>query len=274
MLLIINADDFGLDEAINKGVVEAFKKGLCSSTTLMTNTPGFQQACQLVHENKLLKHVGVHLVLRDGYPLTEKIKYFPKFCNGEGQLCFSPKAMFVPLEVSEKKALAEEIRAQIRRCREYGIPLTHLDTHHHLHLIWEISSVLIPILKQEDIPYLRIKENTNPDIPFRFKIYNHIFNYRLKIMGLARTKYYGSIAQFLALREKLNSLDVIESFSITVYPKINAQQMLIDRIYDKEVDLETEVKQIDIYKDIISYSGARFCYLVLMLWIYFEFCAL
>ncbi|MDP2938694.1 MAG: ChbG/HpnK family deacetylase [Candidatus Omnitrophota bacterium] len=258
MILIINADDFALDEATNKGVVEAFKKGLCSSTTLMVNMPGFQEACQLVHENNLLKHVGIHLVLRDGYPLTEKIKYFPKFCSCDGQLCFSPKATFTYLGGSEKKALAEEIRAQIRRCREYGIPLTHLDTHYHQHLIWEIMSVLIPILKQEDIPYIRIKENTNPDIPFRFKVYTHIFNYRLKIMGLARTKYYGSIGQFLALRKKLNSLDAINSFSISVYPKINAQQMLIGRIYDKEVDLEKEVKQIDIYKDIVSYSGAKY----------------
>lgn len=268
MMLIINADDFGLDEKVNKGVVEAFKKGLCSSTTLMVNMPGFKEACQLVHENNLLKHAGMHLVLKEGCPLTEKIKYFPKFCNREGQLCFLPKAMFMPLEGSEKKALAEEIRAQIRRCREHGLPLTHLDSHHHQHLIWSITSVLIPILKQEGIPYIRIKENTNPDIPFRFKVYTYIFNYRLKIMGLARTKYYGSIRQFLALREKLNSsrpctqerdsLDAIESFSISVYPKINDKQELIDRIYDKEVDLETEVKQIDIYKDIVSYSGARY----------------
>lgn len=259
MVLIINADDFGLDERTNKAILQSFKKGLCSSTTLMPNMPGFKEACQLSGENNLLRHVGMHLVLIDGYPLTEKIKHFPGFCNQQGQLCFSPKRFFIPLENSEKRVLSEEIRAQIRRCREYGLALTHLDAHHSLHTIWAVASVLIPIARQEKIPYIRIKGNSDLYlIPLRFKIYTHIFNYRLKVSGLAKTKYQGSIKDFLALKKRLGSFKAIGSFEISLHPRINDKQKLVDTIFDKEIDLETEVKQIDTYKDIISFSGAKY----------------
>lgn len=259
MILIINADDFGLDEITNRAVLQSFKKGLCSSATLMPNMPGFEEACQLSGDNNLLKYVGMHLVLRDGYPLTEKIKNFPKFCNRQGQLCFTLNSFFITLGSSEKRVLAEEIRAQIRRCREYGMPLTHLDAHHSLHTMWAVASVLIPVAQQEGIPYIRIKGNSDLYlIPFRFKLYTCIFNYRLKVKGLARTRYFGSIEHFLILKKRLSSLEAIGSFEVSIHPKINARGELVDKIFNKEIDLETEVRQIGIYKDAVSFSGANY----------------
>jgi predicted glycoside hydrolase/deacetylase ChbG (UPF0249 family) len=37
--LIINADDFGLCESVNKGIVEAHANGVLTSTTIMSNMP-------------------------------------------------------------------------------------------------------------------------------------------------------------------------------------------------------------------------------------------
>jgi len=258
MCLIINADDFGLDEMTNRGILESFKNGLCSSTTLMPNMSGFKEACQLSHEHNLLNHVGIHLVFRDGYPLTEKIKHFSKFCNHQGQLCFSPKSFFISLENSEKRVLVEEIRAQIKRCREYGISPTHLDTHHNLHTIWAVASVLITIARQEGISYIRIKSNTDLSIPLRFKIYTQIFNYRLRVVHLAKTRYFGSVKHYLSLKERLPQAKTIDSFEISVHPKLNDKGELIDIFFGKERDLETQIKQIDTYKESVSFSGARY----------------
>jgi len=260
MVLIINADDFGKDARTNQAIVQSFKKGLCSSTTIMANMPGFEEACQLSRDNNLQRHVGIHLVLTGGYPLTEKIKYLPKFCNQEGQLSFSPDSFFIALQSQEKRALADEIRAQIRQCRKRGVPLTHLDAHHNLHTIWGVASVLIPIAKQEHIPYIRIKANCDLElIPLRFKAYTYIFNYRLKAKGLAGTKYFGSINQFLLLKKRLGSLEAVNSFEVSIHPAINDRQELVSLIFDKEVDLETEVKEIDCYQESVSFAGARYC---------------
>ena len=49
--LIINADDFGYDSDVNHAILTSFSKGFCSSTSIIPNMPGFEEACQLCHEN-------------------------------------------------------------------------------------------------------------------------------------------------------------------------------------------------------------------------------
>ena len=39
--LIINADDFGLSPGVNRGIVEAFREGILTSTTMLVNMPSF-----------------------------------------------------------------------------------------------------------------------------------------------------------------------------------------------------------------------------------------
>ncbi|GAA0346175.1 hypothetical protein GCM10008931_41800 [Oceanobacillus oncorhynchi subsp. oncorhynchi] len=38
--LIINADDFGYSKGVNFGIIESYKNGIVTSTTMMTNMPG------------------------------------------------------------------------------------------------------------------------------------------------------------------------------------------------------------------------------------------
>lgn len=42
MKLIINADDFGISNDVNRAILQSFQEGLISSATIMTNMPGFQ----------------------------------------------------------------------------------------------------------------------------------------------------------------------------------------------------------------------------------------
>ena len=45
--LIVNADDFGLTPGVNYGIIEAFKYGILTSTTLMINQPFVEHAIDL-----------------------------------------------------------------------------------------------------------------------------------------------------------------------------------------------------------------------------------
>ena len=49
--LIVNADDFGLTEGVNTGIVEAFQKGVLRSASLMANGRAFDDAVRLALEN-------------------------------------------------------------------------------------------------------------------------------------------------------------------------------------------------------------------------------
>ena len=37
--LILNADDFGYDPAVSRGIAESMRKGVVSSTTMIVNSP-------------------------------------------------------------------------------------------------------------------------------------------------------------------------------------------------------------------------------------------
>ena len=58
--LIINADDFGFSQGVNKGIVECHVNGVVTSTTLAVNMPFAPEAAQLAKGLPGLG-VGIHL---------------------------------------------------------------------------------------------------------------------------------------------------------------------------------------------------------------------
>ena len=65
--IIINADDFGLCDGVNRAVVQAHTQGILTSTTIMANMPAAPQAIELARQLPTLG-VGVHLNLSEGKP--------------------------------------------------------------------------------------------------------------------------------------------------------------------------------------------------------------
>ena len=224
-MLIINADDFGRDSTTNKAIVYSFKKKLCSSTTIMPNMPGFEEACQLAHENKFVRSIGMHLVLDGGYPLTKKIQRSARFCDSNGQLCLGrlsgfPRT-FLRLETSEKELLAEEIQAQVKKCRTYKIPLTHIDSHHHIHTVWAIASVVLRVIKEEGVNFMRIARNIGPEGDALKTLYKFILNQRIKKANLLRTDYFGSVYDYLSLKKNHLGAEIVDSCEIMIHPIVD-----------------------------------------------------
>jgi chitin disaccharide deacetylase len=48
--VIFNADDFGYSCGINRGIVEAHRRGVVTATSLMVNTPATEEAVRLARE--------------------------------------------------------------------------------------------------------------------------------------------------------------------------------------------------------------------------------
>lgn len=255
-ILIINADDFGLSEAVNRAILSSFKLGLCSSATLMPNMPGFEEACDLVREHKLMNHVGIHLVLSEGNPLTEGVKKHRRFCNQEGRLALSSmtRPLFF-LRTLEKSALAGEIRAQIKRCRAFGVPLTHLDSHKNLHNHWAVLQVLIPILRENSIPYVRIARNCGRNIGLAKSCYKRLINGKLRRAGLSRTKYFSSWEDYWVWRGA-HPPALLGSFEMGVHPRFDEAGALTDALTGQT--LGALIKVIDPYERAVSFAGSRY----------------
>ncbi|MCU1253294.1 MAG: hypothetical protein JWQ49_6323 [Edaphobacter sp.] len=190
--IIVNADDFGISAEVNQAIVEAFNKNLISSTTLMTNMPGCDEACELAHRHRLQGKVGVHLNLTSGYPLSAPIRRCPRFCDENGM--FRHRQTHFRLSKDETLAVEAEMAAQIQACLDRGLTPTHLDSHHHVHTEWAIGAATITVARQYGIKAIRLSRNCGSGMDLVRKLYKLAYNTRLRMYGLAKTRYFGSHA--------------------------------------------------------------------------------
>ena len=60
--LIINADDFGINEEVNKRIEWCIINKCISSTTIMANAPALEKESHLLYEKSLDKNVNYKLI--------------------------------------------------------------------------------------------------------------------------------------------------------------------------------------------------------------------
>jgi hypothetical protein len=190
--IIVNADDFGMSAKANRAIVEAFNKNLISSATLMANMPGFDEACELARHHRLQGRVGVHLNLTSGYPLSAPIRRCSRFCDEFGIL--RPRQTHFRLSKDERLAVETEFATQVRACLDQGLSPTHLDSHHHIHTEWAIGAAAIAVARRYGVKAIRLSRNCGSGIDFVRKLYKFAYNTRLRMYGLAKTRYFGSSA--------------------------------------------------------------------------------
>ena len=85
-----------------------------------------------------------------------------------------------------------EIATQIKACLNRGVYPTHLDSHHHVHTEWAIGAAAITIARQYRIKAIRLSRNCGPGIDLVHKFYKIAYNSRLRMYGLAKTRYFGA----------------------------------------------------------------------------------
>ena len=66
--LIINADDLGLTESVNRAIVRGYREGVLTSATLMANGAAYDDAVCIAREHPGLG-VGLHLNILRGRPV-------------------------------------------------------------------------------------------------------------------------------------------------------------------------------------------------------------
>jgi predicted glycoside hydrolase/deacetylase ChbG (UPF0249 family) len=67
-VLVVNGDDFGLTDGVNRGIVDAHTKGILTSASIFPNAPATDAAFALAARVPTLG-VGIHLTLVDGTPV-------------------------------------------------------------------------------------------------------------------------------------------------------------------------------------------------------------
>ena len=160
--IIINADDFGLNEGRTRAILEFMREGVVSNTTLMTNMPFADQAVRMAKTAGVDASVGLHLNLTQGRPLTAEMARTSFFCTAGGEFNeqFHNRTLTrlrVPRSV--RAVLRAELRAQIERYLEFGLTERHLDSHHHAHTDFSVMRELLPLLREYEFKSVRLSAN-------------------------------------------------------------------------------------------------------------------
>jgi hopanoid biosynthesis associated protein HpnK len=164
--LIVNADDFGFTSGVNRAIIEAYTRGVVTSTTLMANGQAFTEAALLATANPGLS-AGCHVVLIDGRPILEPAQ-LPSLTRlgdarfRDGLKTFAARAIAGRMSREEIRA---EASAQIRKIQSAGITVSHFDTHKHTHLF---PKILRPLLEAASACGVRAVRNPfGPRLPLR-----------------------------------------------------------------------------------------------------------
>ncbi|MEY3173281.1 MAG: hypothetical protein RLZZ436_1195 [Planctomycetota bacterium] len=249
--VIVNADDFGMSAAVNRAIVYCFERGLISSATMLANMDGFVEACELVHQQRLRDRVGVHINLTEGRPLLSELAGNPTFCDSAGNFRRQRPAVLWPRDLRQ---LGSEIAAQIDRCRSQGLPLTHADSHQHVHNEPFVFPVFRRELKRAGIPFLRISRTISEGGSWSaFKTAGKLaFNGLIQLSGLRCTRHMASVDSFE--RMKAGGSWQASSWEILTHPAFDERGVLMDHVEGKP--LEARLKQVFEGIRLISFSEA------------------
>jgi hopanoid biosynthesis associated protein HpnK len=148
--LIVNADDFGADPAVNAAVARAYTEGILTSASLLITAPYADEAVAFARQHPRLS-VGLHACLVSGRAATADL------ADTHGNL---PKNLFrfgAKLMVQRRvaEAVERELRAQLQQFLATGLKPTHLDTHQHTHIHPVVLRIVVGLAREYSIPYVR-----------------------------------------------------------------------------------------------------------------------
>lgn len=152
--LIINADDLAMSVATNLAILEAHRRGVVTSASLMGNMPAFEHAVEQVLRPNPRLGAGIHLCLTSG-PAVLTARGAPLLVNGDGQFRHGFLGLIRLLRSRHGDdalaQIAQEWQAQAARIDACGIPVDHLDSHHHVHVIPELFPVAAEIARRRGL---------------------------------------------------------------------------------------------------------------------------
>jgi predicted glycoside hydrolase/deacetylase ChbG (UPF0249 family) len=133
--LIVNADDLGLSEAVNAGVLRAHREGIVTSASMMVRRDAAGDGARVAQECPRLA-VGLHLDIAEWV-----------YRDGAWALAYAR------CEQDSVAAVRSECRSQLEAFRALlGRDPTHIDSHQHAHRSEPVASVARALAEEIGVP--------------------------------------------------------------------------------------------------------------------------
>ncbi|MGE5192055.1 MAG: carbohydrate deacetylase [Deltaproteobacteria bacterium] len=181
--LVLHADDFGMNELVNAGILCGFSQGLLTSTSVLANAPACGAAlirwkdlqARFAHDNlpsletrrRLADSVnrfdlGIHLNLTQGRPLTGD-RFPPPLLDRDGLFpgVSGLAARLMKAGSRHRRAIENELCAQIEVLVDGGIAPTHLNAHQYVDVFPSVAAMIPELLRRYAIPVVRVPWETH-----------------------------------------------------------------------------------------------------------------
>lgn len=155
--VIINADDLGLCSSTNKAIFDSYTKGILTSASILTTCPGFLEAVKTAKKYPKLG-IGVHLSLTLGTPILPPQK-IPALVTSENIFHGSFTRLFFLRSRHSLAQIENEFSAQIEKALKAKLPIDHLNSQSHVHMIPSIFPIVMRLAKKYHIPYVRLSKD-------------------------------------------------------------------------------------------------------------------
>jgi predicted glycoside hydrolase/deacetylase ChbG (UPF0249 family) len=152
--VIVTADDLGLSAGVTRGILEAHRRGVVRSTSLLVTFPAAEESAALALAEPDLE-VGLHIDLVGGRPASDPAAV-RSLCDEDGR--FYPLPEFIGRLFTGRvraKELAAELRSQAARARAWGVPALAWDSHRHVHLMPPVALVVGHVARELGVRWVR-----------------------------------------------------------------------------------------------------------------------
>lgn len=196
MKIIINCDDLGMSQQVNEAIFDLMRAGRATSATMMMNGPALKDAAVRLGEFRNCSF-GVHLNATEFAPLTSEPGLQPLLKeNGE----FAGNLRAVSMTAKMGNALLTEWSAQVERALALDVPVSHLDSHHHVHTHPSVFALLKRVQQRFGIRKVRLSRNVYglaESVPARLRATKLLWNLALRYyLPAITTNRFAAFATF------------------------------------------------------------------------------
>lgn len=226
--LIVHADDLGISDKVNEGILYAYKNGILTSASIMANGMAFRDAVKICKSNPTLD-IGIHLTLVEEKPLLNP-ESIPDLVTEEGKFHQSAEQFikkYLMRKISREQVFLE-LEAQIMKVFDQGIVISHIDSHQHLHMLPQILNIVVSIAEKYGIRIIRVP-NEKPrwdmviDSGFPFRLLQLLvlkwFCRKSNHLNFTKIKNFFGFS-FSGIMNKANLLKILKRLPLTEISEI------------------------------------------------------